>query len=527
MVTKSSSNKLLSKFAQLFREPKADDDSGSAQSAPTVASTGVEPSLKQLLKRKLRNDAIREMELNHLRTLIQDGKGFKQSSFLEAQTPSQLVRNSILDKIDGAEAHLEQWWGAATTLPPLTPPSQPAPPNPVPEPVEFGDDLDLDFTGLGAIGEPEITPPEPELHNLPAPPILLDIVVSPLDQCLRDAAQHFADGDFRVAHDLLSEMLRQPTIGRDAAETLTFTLFEVYRCTGQQDRFDALALDYATRFGRSPAEWFSLVDDSGQGVHSRLGEQPQESTWQCPAVLDLQALSDCKLRNPAKASICHINWEALQHIDSAMASELGQQLKSWSERPLELHWTGLDALLHCVQICKVSDDLADNAAWWRVHLELLRIQQRADAYEEMALDYCVAFEISPPSWQPALCRLVQDGDFKATSGFPSTLPAKDFDESMPSRTPYAVCEIQGHLTGDASHALRALRIATRKVNQITVSCGRLGRVDFDAASALISWATQTNAQGCHVQFTQLPRLVLVFLEMLGMNKVAELTASAH
>jgi hypothetical protein len=52
-------------------------------------------------------------------------------------------------------------------------------------------------------------------------------------------------------------------------------------------------------------------------------------------------------------------------------------------------------------------------------------------------------------------------------------------------------------------------------------------VDFNAASALLNWAVNSDARGCQVQFIHLPRLVLVFFEMLGMHKVASLSSGSH
>jgi hypothetical protein len=52
-------------------------------------------------------------------------------------------------------------------------------------------------------------------------------------------------------------------------------------------------------------------------------------------------------------------------------------------------------------------------------------------------------------------------------------------------------------------------------------------VDFNAASAILNWAASSDARGCQVQFVCLPRLVLVFFEMLGMHKVASLSSGAN
>jgi ABC-type transporter Mla MlaB component len=537
MVTKSSSTTLLSRFAQLFRESDADDDSDSRQSESAVAEAPAEPSLKERMERKRRNDAIKVKELNQLRAILAGGRGIKRGDSADLASPSVLVRtsgmgalerNSILDKIDGAEAHLENWWGTSTAPAPLT--TLPSQARAAAAPAAFMDDMDLDFTDLPGKTEPE--PVRPDL--LPsAPAAVEEVPLSALEICLRDAALHHAEGEFNEALQLLAEMLQDTSLAPDAAESLTFALFDVYRCTGLQDRFDALALDYANRFGRSPGEWFSLAELAPHAVsespaqESSFSELAQETTWRCPAILDKQGLADCTSRSPATATLSFINWEALQHIDNAIAPAFAGQLKIWCEHAVELHWKGLDALLAAVQMCKVSGDATRDAAWWLIHLDLLCIQQQPEAYEDMAMDYCIAFEVSPPSWQPAKCRLTTDNDFAVSSEFASTSGSKGFEESVASSSPYASCALQGNLTGEARRALRTLRAASGSVGQITVSCSRLGRVDFNAASALLNWAVNSDARGCQVQFIHLPRLVLVFFEMLGMHKVASLSSGSH
>ena len=550
MVTKSSSTTLLSRFAQLFRESDAADGADTRQSEPAVPVAPSEPSLKERIARKKRNDAIKAKELNQLRAILESGRGIKRADFTDLISPSALVRtsgmgalerNSILDKIDGAEAHLENWWGTATTPAPVAPaPSQRGRTGASPQataqaaastaPAAFIDDMDLDFTAMLGDSEPE--PGSPALRS-GAAAVVEELPLSATEICLRDAALHHAEGEFSEARQLLADMLRDTSLTPEAAESLTFALFDVYRCTGQQDSFDALALDYANRVGRSPGEWFSLAetvipaDNEDAAPESSFSALARETTWQCPAILDRHTLADCISRNPASATLSFINWEALQHIDNAIAPAFAGQLKVWCENPVELHWTGLDALLAAVQMCKVSGDAARDAAWWLIHLDLLCIQQRDQAYEDLAMDYCVAFEVSPPSWQSAKCKLIQDNESPVSLDFASTAGTSNVEEAQPSYSPYASCELQGNLIGEARRALRALRAASASVGQITVSCSRLGRVDFNAASALVNWAASSDARGCQVQFIHLPRLVLVFFEMLGMQKVASLSSGAH
>ena len=54
-----------------------------------------------------------------------------------------------------------------------------------------------------------------------------------------------------------------------------------------------------------------------------------------------------------------------------------------------------------------SNDRGVNPAWWKLRMEVLRVMHRPDEFELVALDYCVTYEVSPPSWDSARC------DFKA------------------------------------------------------------------------------------------------------------------
>ena len=49
-------------------------------------------------------------------------------------------------------------------------------------------------------------------------------------------------------------------------------------------------------------------------------------------------------------------------------------------------------------------------------MEVLRVVHRPDEFELVALDYCVTYEVSPPSWDSSRCEykpLQSDGSYAA------------------------------------------------------------------------------------------------------------------
>lgn len=537
-MTKSTTTTLLSKFSHLFRKPSREEVVFTpTDSFEVPRETG--ESLKQKLKSKRRNDAIRSRELNRLRAIIQSGRVSPTSDLIgvvaltahgRSSGMGSLERTSILNKIDGAEAHLDQWWGAhLSKAAPLHRASAPDSGPTAPAPLEE-DDLELDFTGAQSLSEDE-----PMLRYPASGPVPFSddaLAVTPVDYGLRDAALLYAEGEFAAAESALSSLLADPNVDSDAAEELTFSLFDVYRCSGQQERFEELALDYASRFGRSPAEWFSLDDETAATTTTAQTEvtvasTAQQSIWNCPAVLDAQALADCTARLQASNQACTINWASLQHIDANTAPAFAKQVEEWCGQPVELRWLGTDCLMAALHMCRISDQVSGNEPWWLIELDMLCLLQQLHAFEELALEYCMAFEVSPPHWKTVACKLAPTDDVSEPVTSVTTEPSRSLEIEPKEGYAYVQCALGGNILGDIPSTLDVLQEASLSAKLVTVTCSRLGRIDIDAAGKLLNWAAQFHAHGCKVQFTCVPRLVLVYFHMLGLHRLASLSAGPY
>lgn len=340
----------------------------------------------------------------------------------------------------------------------------------------------------------------------------------------------FAEGDNASAEAVLLGLLQSDGINAETVDGVTFALFDLYRATGQQDGFDVVAMDYAERFGRSPAEWFSLPDLLGRragaataaapaGAHSALG---QGATWVCPAVLDTEALSALRARFPGPTASWHVDWEPLVQIAPQAAADLAEVFAYWCNHPVQLHWHGMDRLLHALELHTPADDKGVDPVWWRLRLDALCILQQHDAFEGVALDYCVVYEVSPPAWKPVQCTCVQDAAPSAFSTFDEDSVVAPLEDASDAATHIAACDLVGELTGDAAQSLADLYTASQSATDVVVSCALLARVDFSATSAILNWATASVAEGRNIRFVQVPRLVAQFFRMLGLDHYAHI-----
>jgi len=205
----------------------------------------------------------------------------------------------------------------------------------------------------------------------------------------------------------------------------------------------------------------------------------------------------------------------------------------WCATPVTLNFGGAEALELTLRACTPSGDKTVDLLWWSLRLDALRIMRMQDEFELAALEYCVTFEVSPPSWQDPLCGFVREevsaaaersdlADMEGAesaqwdTGMGQALTAPMGLDAMPA----TVVELTGEILGDAADALDKLQAGLHGADRLVISCARLIRVDFSAAGSILNWVAVRQAEGCQVQFREVHRLVAAFFSVIGINEHA-------
>ena len=518
----------------------------SVQSRQAIDDALEKEAIREHIQRRRRDDQIRRREFNYLRKVRAEGltafpstparpSVFQNSSMFN---PDALDRSRTVRKIDAIEAQMSSQWAASKI-------GAPAPPNPAPRaggtrsmplqpaaaaavappmarelpPLEMESELDLDFTGLLAEQgrATQLTPltVQPEASAAKGPEIADGALAE--HPVLQEAATCFAAGDDDAAERALLAVLQSPASGDEAAEACSAGLLDLYRATGQQSDFDLVAIEYAQLFGRSAPEWFS-VDEVAPTRAGALDDLSLLATaggdalgWSCPAHLTLPATTALQaLANRPGVPLVH--WDALQEVAPECLAPLGALFQRWSDAVAELQFSGTDVLLGVLAQATPMEDREVDPAWWNVRLEVLRTLNQPAAFEEVALDFCVTYEVSPPSWTPPRCHLV------GASAAPVAHSASGFGPS--ELTPEASLALSGVLQGDVLPALNALLARAPREDPLLLSCERLVRVDFEAAVSILNWVTHLNEHQRNVLFVNVPRLLAAYFDVVGISAQA-------
>ena len=571
MATSPKQPGFLTKMVSLIRASSKDappNEGDSVQSRQTLDRDLEKNALKAHIELRRRDDRVRRREFNYLRKVRAEGlvafpgapqrpSVFQNSSSFN---PDAGERRRTVRKIDDIEAQMSNQWAAnKTASPPVLAQARPADgtrakplqPSATTAPVESGNtepasEMDLDFTGLLAEAD-DATLPSPMAPRSgdgqdavaglsaremaaqaedawpsgfsPSRVMAVDMGEHAANPALRDAAIRFAEGDDVGAEVALMAVLESPDAGDDTAEACSAALLDLYRATGQQADFDVVAIEYAQLFGRSAPEWFS-VEEVTATVAGTFADAPSlaisssMATWNCPTRLEPQDVATLQSLGDETGST-PLHWDALQTLATQTVEPLRALFQAWAERSVGLHFSGEDALLHALEAATPSNDHDVDPEWWGLRLAVLRTLNRPAEFEDVAVDFCMTYEVSPPSWSAPRCVL--------THGVPSTAAA-DAASSGPAGVLQAeiskgeiALELSGALLGDVSDVLVRLLDRAPMDEPVTLSCTRLVRVDFAAAGSILSWVCGVEAQRRSVLFVNVPRLIAAYFDVIGIS----------
>jgi ABC-type transporter Mla MlaB component len=350
------------------------------------------------------------------------------------------------------------------------------------------------------------------------------------DPELDEAVIAFANADFEQCEQALLT-LTGPGGARSQHADTWLVLFDLYRAIGQQHKFESLALDYAQQFGWSAPQWFSLpklVAEAASGDRPRRPHIEGQVGWVSPDHVDADAvakLASVSLQMPLPWVF---DWSALRSIDAEACARLSELFRNWIGQDLDMRWLGGDRLFAVLAESAPTGVRDADPAYWQVRLDALRMTNRPDQFDETAIDYCVTYEVSPPSWEAAQCEVRISGTGATTSSPPLSIVsdvATTFVESVfpddAGLVQVGTVELSGQLVGDIGPTLKKMDAELGQATIVNVSCARLIRVDFIAAGDLLNWVLARRGENRSVRFIEAHRMVALFFGAMGINEHAK------
>ena len=364
------------------------------------------------------------------------------------------------------------------------------------------------------------------LGNGDAGLLSMEVGGTTLPPAFEEAAVLYSNGQATAAGTILWQAINDNSLGGHARQGWAM-LFDLYQAIGRKEDFESLAIDYSARFETSPPTWDDSVappsDDAAARAAAAAGASASVAL---PVTLDAQSVKQFEQvqRFAQRNRGVVLDVSPVRSVDPLGADLLRRVLTAFGRSKVELGVQGVESLFDVLSSTIEAGRRDPSEACWLLQLDLLRLLNRQQAFDDLAIDYCVTYEVSPPPWEPMppMVRLAAPG---ARAGLDPSAP-RPAGEGGFCVGPDAFL-LTGELTGRSQEALASLRGYAADRAEVVVDCRSLRRLDFAAAGELLNEVVALRTGGKYLVFRDLNHLVAALLAVMGIPDLAEVRLRRH
>ncbi|MCP5268010.1 MAG: STAS domain-containing protein [Zoogloeaceae bacterium] len=333
--------------------------------------------------------------------------------------------------------------------------------------------------------------------------------MDPIESDIEQAAILYANAQDDAAKAVLENAVQIHHFA--PGERLWLMLFDFYRLTNQRQPFDALGLEYARALEKSPPTW-------------RSNEAPKPVAKKAAPAGTVLFKGDLTGDNDAafatldqalgKSSKLRIDLSKVQVIDDLGAERMLGVLAQIGKQKGELELVGRDALAAMIE-SRIEVGKREDAGCWLLLLELYQLMGKEDVFEDLAINYAVTFEMSPPSWEPK----------RVAAAAPTPTPALALADQEGEDEPVVQnFSLKGDLKAERFAGLQAY---FEDHNPVIIDFSAVTRIDFVSAGTLVNLLSPSRRAGKQVIIHHPNHLVAELLGVVGLRSVAEIITARN
>ncbi len=282
-------------------------------------------------------------------------------------------------------------------------------------------------------------------------------------------------------------------------------LFELYQQQNDRTAHENLGLDFVMEFEKTPPIWCERKRVPAKKVAAASNV--------CIFGAQLTAATLGKELAPLRAGatqldLTRLDFSRVKEIDSMAAAEI---LALWHlsrkvPTPRQILGGNAFAKLLAGKI-ETGRRIPAEAPFWLLLIEIHQALGAHEDFDNLAIEYAITFEVSPPSWDARLAPKPED--------IPDTIT-----ESSPAEPPHEGLLLRGEITSQHPQDLTEIRTyAQQSSSEIVLDFEYVDRVDFESAGQFINLFMEFLQQGRSVRIVRVNELVLALLHLMG---IAEL-----
>jgi len=328
----------------------------------------------------------------------------------------------------------------------------------------------------------------------------------------QEAAVLYSAGHSAVATALLKAEIKDP-IGRNNKQAWLM-LFDLHQLLSNRADFDALSMLFTVKFEQSPPAWADSTEAAGDPRRTQSRERKDFFALKPTADGELAAEIEKFVAFAEAQGTVRLDVAKVASLTADEATLLASALQKLRRKNVPMWFNNLEAF-EAVLRAAFNERSADaSKPYWLLLFELLILQGKGAEFEELGLEYAVAFEMSPPNWE------VYVNSIAAAVAKSAPAAAKAEAAAPTSNAPEAGFSLKGVISAASGNQVAELNAYAATRPEVVVDMSKVLRIDFAFTSAFFDVVKAIQLAGKRVILTNLNELNAALLEALGVNRYA-------
>ncbi len=288
-------------------------------------------------------------------------------------------------------------------------------------------------------------------------------------------------------------------------------LFDIYQVQGKKAQFEELALEFVVKFERSAPTWSDSKVPGAKIEKPKMGGGPAVEGYVALTGI-LQGDKDSLFQNleqvAQKGAGLRLDFARLEGLDASGSRRLVETLQGLKKSGKKITPISVP---HVTELLKalLGQGSEDEQAHWQLLLNLYQCQGMEAEFEDLAVEYAVTFEMSPPSWEAMpLCR---QPVAVATVDAPDEL-SHDEDTFFMS----------GVISTDSAQQLQELKNFAASRNEIYLDMAEVSRVDFVSIGDFVGVLVGLNCGGKKLRVRNANEMIRALFGVMGVDQFADI-----
>jgi ABC-type transporter Mla MlaB component len=320
-----------------------------------------------------------------------------------------------------------------------------------------------------------------------------------LASVVEESAILFANGQLEIAEQLLRNGIEEDTLGHETPIAWAM-LFDLHQINGNRAEFDRLSIEYTSKFETSPPTWIepNVKPETHQAIKN------VDATVSFVGMLDGKIVKQLEYVQTLaeQKQVVQLEFDGITGVNPVGCGILLRVLTRLQKSGNDLVLVGALNFTKKIRAILAVGRRAETEAPWLLLLEILRLLNLEKYFEEISIDYCITFEVSPPAFVAPVNKVM--------TAKPDTRPNSDH---------FLMPEI---VDSGVDQLIKAIVEYAQNRTLSIIDCSHLVRVNFNAAGQLIGGLAPIVEKGAMIELHHVNHLVVALFNTVGMPGIVRI-----